>query len=116
MIVYCFTKRFVIYENNYIIRKIQYENGIAKYIYSNHEDNEFFLLALPTLDNKEQLYGQDFYFYNYLNNNYNLEIYQLLYSIAKINKEYLNSIFKDELQETLKKMKKEDIEQLDFSI
>ena len=117
LIVYCFTKRFVIYENNYIIRKIQYENGIAKYIYSNNNDtNEFFLLALPTLNNIEQLYGQDFGFYNYLNNNYTLEIYQLLYSIAKINKEYLSSIFTNELQDTLKKMKKEDIEQLDFSI
>ena len=117
LIVYCFTKRFVLIENKYIIRKIQYENGIAKYIYSNNNDtNEFFLLALPTLNNIEQLYGQDFGFYNYLNNNYTLEIYQLLYSIAKINKEYLSSIFTNELQDTLKKMKKEDIEQLDFSI
>ena len=117
LIIYCFTKRFVLFENKYIIRKIQYENGIAKYIYSNNNDtNEFFLLALPTLNNIEQLYGQDFGFYNYLNNNYTLEIYQLLYSIAKINKDYLSSIFTNELQDTLKKMKKEDIEQLDFSI
>ena len=116
LIVYCFTKRFVLYENNNIIRKIQYENGIAKYIYPNNDNNEFFLLALPTLDNIEQLYGKDFNFYTYLNNNYILDIYQLLYSIAKINKDYLTSIFTNELKDTLKKMKKNDIEQLDFSI
>ncbi len=76
LIIYCFTKRIVLYDNKYIIRKIQYENGIAKYIYSNNNDtNEFFLLALPSLNNNEQLYGQDFGFYNYLNNNYTLEIY-----------------------------------------
>ena len=71
---------------------------------------------MPTLDNIEQLYGKDFNFYTYLNNNYILDIYQLLYSIAKINKDYLTSIFTNELKDTLKKMKKNDIEQLDFSI
>lgn len=119
LIIYLFTKRYILFDQSKYNREIYYDGKVAHYIFpkNNNQKNSYFLLAIPYLENKNEIFpNQDYDFYTYLNNNYTLEIYQLLYNLAKINKNYLNSIFTKEIEDSLKKMKKEDIEELDFSI